>query len=249
MNAYLHGPIAGPDGVWHLCWVWRDHPGCESNHDLSYARSRDLVHWTNSAGNPLELPITLSTGEVIDPVPAKGGIINGCNKIGFDNRDRVVVSYHKFDREGNTQVYNARLEDGTWKIHQTSEWDYRWWFEGGGSINFEIGIGPVEPLGNGQLGQRFSHPRHGSGTWRLDERTLRPAGMIKRKPTTPAALREPGSGFPGMQPRTRDDSGTPPDPSTRFLLRWETLPRNRDRPRKGEPPPPSMLRLVELSRK
>ena len=23
MNAYLHGPVKGPDGVYHLCWVWR----------------------------------------------------------------------------------------------------------------------------------------------------------------------------------------------------------------------------------
>ena len=38
---------AGPDGWWHMVWVWRDTPDAATNHDLSYARSRDLV-----AGRP-----------------------------------------------------------------------------------------------------------------------------------------------------------------------------------------------------
>ncbi|MCD6304492.1 MAG: BNR repeat-containing protein, partial [Planctomycetes bacterium] len=111
MNAYLRGPVAGPDGWWHVCWVWRDTPDCKTNHDLSYARSRDLVHWRTAAGEPVELPMTIKTpGLIVDPVPPGGGIINGNTAIGFDAAGRVIVSYHKFDEAGKTQLYNARLE-------------------------------------------------------------------------------------------------------------------------------------------
>ena len=44
-NAYPLGPVLGPDGFYHLVWVWRDTPDAATNHDLSYARSRDLVTW------------------------------------------------------------------------------------------------------------------------------------------------------------------------------------------------------------
>ena len=42
-NAYFHGPVRDAAGGFHLCWVWRDTPDCATNHDLSYARSADLV--------------------------------------------------------------------------------------------------------------------------------------------------------------------------------------------------------------
>lgn len=248
MNAYHHGPILGPDAIWHMCWVWRDHGGCETNHDLSYARSKDLVHWTDSSGKPLALPMTIGSCEIIDPVPAGGGMINGNTKIGFDNQERVVVSYHKFDANGKTQACNARLKDGKRVIYQVSEWDYRWDFSGGGSINFEVRVGKVTAIGNGQLSQSFSNAKHGSGVWRLDGETMKPLGHIKQKPTTQPAVGKLKSTFPGMRGKTCSDTGGDTDPATRYLLRWETLGRNRDRPRQGELPPPSMLRLYQLHR-
>ena len=55
MNAYMSGPTRGPDGLFHLCWVWRDTPDCRTNHDPSYARSRDLMRWETVDGAPIEL--------------------------------------------------------------------------------------------------------------------------------------------------------------------------------------------------
>ena len=45
MSAYMSGPVLGPDGVFHLIWVWRNTGDCSSNHTLSYAKSPDLIHW------------------------------------------------------------------------------------------------------------------------------------------------------------------------------------------------------------
>lgn len=244
MNAYLRGPVRDRDGVYHICWVWRDTPDCATNHDLSYARSRDLVHWTTSAGKPLKLPITLATAEIVDPVPAGGGMINGNTAIGFDSTNRPIISYHKFDPDGKTQIYNARLENGAWEIHRTSEWDYRWEFRGGGSIPFEIRVGGVRAEPDGRLTQSYSHAKQSSGTWVLDESTLKPIGRTKRPSKYPRGLRKVESTQPGMQVRWSSDLGAGDEPGMRYVLRWETLGRNRDRPQKI--PPPAMLKLVRI---
>jgi hypothetical protein len=165
MNAYSVGPVKGPDGYFHLCWVWRDSPDCSSNHDLCYARSRDMVHWETSGGKALALPIALASSEVVDPVPAKGGIINGNTAIGFDSAGRVVLSYHKFDADGYTQIYNARREAAGWKIVQASEgWTYRWEVEdraGERGVDVSVGVlrGRVDP--EGDRGERGAGDRGG----------------------------------------------------------------------------------------
>lgn len=247
MNAYLHGPVRGPDGTFHLCWVWRDTPDCATNHDLCYARSRDLVHWETSAGRALRLPITLESAEIVAPVPPGGGMINGNTKIGFDRVGRVILSFHKYDADGKTQLYNARLEDGQWILHQTSDWDYRWAFRGNGSIPFEIGFGPVRALPDGTLRQSYRHPKAGSGVWKLDDETLKPVGQLPKRRSYPRSLAGVESDFPGMRVRWCNDSGSSNESKVRYVLRWETLGPNRDRPRRPPLPPPSMLRLYKLS--
>jgi len=246
MNAYPVGPTKGPDGYFHMCWVWRDTPDCSTNHDLCYARSKDLVHWENVAGEPLDLPMTVETrAALVDPVPVKGGMINGNTRVGFDSRRRLVVSYHKFDGDGHTQIYNARFEDGRWRIYQASDWDYRWFFQGGGSIHFEIRVSPVRPLSGGVLSQGYRNEKCGSGTWRLDEKTLKPVGRVEQAPAWPAELAKPQSDLPGMQVRWQSDAGAGSEPGVRYALRWETLGANRDRPREAVPEP-SLLVLYKL---
>ena len=74
-NAYFDGPIKGPDGWYHLAWVWRESSDASSNHHLSYARSKDLIQWEAGDGKPLPLPISLKTSDIVDPVPPKGGVV------------------------------------------------------------------------------------------------------------------------------------------------------------------------------
>jgi hypothetical protein len=247
MNAYFNGPVRDRQGVFHVCWVWRNTPDCATNHDLCYARSKDLVHWETSAGKPLSLPITIDNAEIVDPVPPGGGIINGNTVIGFDSKQRPTIAYHKFDAAGKTQLYNARLEGDAWKIYQTSDWDFRWEFHGGGSIGFGIGFGPVSVQPNGTLTQSYRHIKLGSGNWQLDEATLKPIGQIKQKSTTPKGFGKVESTMPEMSVRAAEDIGQSDEPGIRYLLRWETLPPNRDQPRPGDPPPPSMLRVYRLT--
>ena len=46
---------------------------------------------------------------------------------------------------------------------------------------------------------------------------------------------------------TAHDLGQSDERGTSYLLRWATLPANRDRPRPGDPPKPTMLRLYKVA--
>ena len=247
MNAYMNGPLVGPDGYYHLCWVWRDTPDCATNHDLSYARSKDLLHWETVAGEAVTLPITIVTpGLVVDPIPVGGGIINGCHGMGFDADGRVVITYHKFDAEGNTQAYAARFEQGKWQNRQISNWTYRWYFSGNGSIPFEIHLGRAVLGKDGTMALTFQHSKHGAGMLRIDAATLRPLGTEPAPVRFPAHLNASTSPFPGMQVKWVGDHGKASEPGVRYVLRWETLAHNNDRPREGVLPDPSRLILYTL---
>ena len=233
-----------------MSWVWRDTPACETCHDLSYIRSRDMKHWENAAGQPVTLPIRLGADVVVDPVPIRGGLINPCQNIGFDAQGRVIVTYTKYDAAGNTQLMNARYEKGAWKRYQTSDWNYRWDFSGGGSIIGDVGVGAVE-VQDGVLVQSYSHAKSGGGRWRLDETALKPIGKM---PGRFQWLKEIGRNehmTPGMSLRRVSDSEA--DPVTAlscdgFVYRgeWESLAANRDRPQPGGVPPPAIFRVYKM---
>ncbi|HXU01637.1 MAG TPA: BNR repeat-containing protein [Polyangia bacterium] len=242
-NAYPVGPVLGPDAFWHMVWVWRETPDAETNHDLSYARSRDLVQWQTAAGTNLTLPITLATSDIVDPVPQNGGMINNNTKVGFDAQNRPIVAYHKFDSAGNTQLYNARFENGKWVPHKTSSWNYRWAFSGQGTLVFEIQVEPVKVDAAGNLTQRWYHAQYGGwNAFALDPTTLAATAMLGRSLPYPVSLETVESTTAGMHVRWQDDSGAGPDPTVLYMLRWETLDSNRDM-RRSPIPPPTRLRL------
>jgi len=244
-NAYLDGPVYGPDGFFHLCWVWRDTPDCSTNHDVCYARSSDFVHWETSGGVPLKLPITASGAEVIDPVPVGAGLLNGNVRVGFDAGMRVVVTYHKVDASGNTQIYNARRESGGWKIFKTSDWTGTWLPEGNGTIEGIIGVHPVRVDQSGRLLLPYRHRDHGNGIWILDPVALRPLGALAGLDSQlPEEFQIAGDGMKRnwvkeIRPAAREQSGPV------FALTWESLPENRDKPRSAVPVP-SCLKLVRF---
>jgi hypothetical protein len=247
MYAYRSGPSQGPDRWFHVALVWRDTGDCRTCHDISYARSRDLIHWETAAGGPLTIPFSYrAKGIMVDPVPARGGLINMGFGIGFDADRRPIVTYHKYDAKGNSQIYNARFENGKWKVYRTSDWSYRWNFGGGGAIDCAVWAGRVTARADGSLVQSFRHPKAGSGTWKLDPKTLKPVGRVKTRSAIPGRLRTPESKFPGLKVKWRGDSGSSGEGKVRYMLRWETLGANRDRPRKPPLPEPSMLRLYKL---
>jgi hypothetical protein len=239
-NAYPEGPVLGPDGYFHLVWVWRDTADASTNHDLSYARSQDLKAWQAGDGTPVTLPITLAKSDVVDPVPVNGGMINNNTRVGFDLDARPVVSYHKFDGAGNTQLYAARLESGAWAVHQMTDWDERWSFGGGGTLVFQIQLDDgIHELPDGRLVQDVYNAKLGGNvTLVLDPETLHAIETINPALTPyPSELGTPVSSVSGMHVRWASDGGKGPDASVRYMLRWETLDANGDQPRNPIPDP------------
>ncbi len=242
-NAYATEPTLGPDGFFHLLWMWRESPDASTNHTLSYARSRDLVHWENSRGAALNLPITLATSDVIDPAKVKEGLINMTMAVGFDAAKRPVVTYHRYDARGKSQVFAARPGGaGGWDVRQVSEWDFRWEFSGGGSLAAEVSVGAPRAEKDGTLVMSYQSMVAGSGRWRLRGDTLQRVGdLTAPAPILPENLRGVRSDYPGMEVQAIGSSAE----GRRWVLRWETLGRNRDLPRTAAPPP-TELWLYEL---
>lgn len=102
-------------------------------------------------GRRIDIPCTgagCSTSEVVDPVPAGRGVLNGLVRIGFDTQGQAVVSYHKCDSYrsadlGSSQIYNARREAAGWRSYQATGWSCRWDFGGGGTLAVAVGVGAV----------------------------------------------------------------------------------------------------------
>jgi hypothetical protein len=236
-NAYFMGPTPDANGWLHLVWVWRDTPDAETNHDLSYARSRDLVHWEKSDGTPLPLPITLGSAEIVDPVPIRGGMINNNTVVGFDGQSRPVITYHKFDENGNTQIYLARRENKGWNSQRITDWkDFRWEFSGRGSLSSRVFVGPAQTSGRTHL--IIPVIRDGElRDIRVRSRDLRALGEAAA-PSPDQILAPKLLSPPGMI------LNVAMSPDRLAGLAWHTLPRNRDQPRSGIPAPTTLSLLV-----
>ena len=250
MNAYMSGPVRGPDGLFHMIWVWRDTPDCATNHHLSYARSKDLIHWESAFGGKVNLPLTISEKKLwVDPIPSGGGIINGGARLSFDRDNRPIVNYHKSDKDGNMQIYVARPENDKWVRRQLTDWDKAVKFSGSGSMGFiGIRISELSQAEDGLLTMTYRHRDYGNGRLVIDEETLRSIdkNVTIKEDQYPEALDELQSDFKGMGIRRTKDIGDSGDENVRYMLQWETLGGNRDRPRKPPLPQPSTLKLYKL---
>ena len=247
MNAYQSQPQLREDNWYHVYWVWRDTPDCSTNHDLSYMKSPDLKKWYNAFGQPIKMPATLDNKSlIVDPVPVKGGIINLAASLCLDDQKKPLFAYHKYDEAGKLQFYVAWIEKNQWKSKKITDWDYRWEFSGGGSIVSEVHVGEFINRGNGFYELGYSHIKYGSGTFLLNSK-LDICGTIY-KPSSPVSSLKLEGTFAGLEKRTAGDSGQSSEAGVSYVLKWETLPANRDQARPEPWPSPSQLYLLKLKK-
>ncbi|MCG6189736.1 BNR repeat-containing protein [Maribellus maritimus] len=246
MNAYQTQPTVMKDGWYHVYWVWRDTPDCSTNHDLSYMKSPDLKNWYNAYGEQIKMPATLDQKSlIVDPIPVQGGIINLAAKLCLDDENRPVFVYHKYDEDGNLQFYSAHLVNKKWIYKQITNWDYRWEFSGNGSINSEVRLKGLKKRDDGYYEVDFWHIKYGNGTILLNDRFENIGKVLKPEPFY-TQLEIEGN-FPGLQIQTTGDIGDPSE-DVRYMMKWETLDRNRDRPRDKPWPEPGQLYLYKVKK-
>jgi hypothetical protein len=251
-NAYPSEPFLGPDGMFHVHWVWRDTSDCSTNHHLSYMRSPDLIHWESVSGKKVKLPIKLDEKALyVDPIPVGGGIINGGHKFIFDSANTPVIVYHKSDPKGNMQIYAARPEKGVWKPQVLTKWEHPVKFSGGGSMSFiGIRLSGAAVVAPDVVSVNYRHKDYGSGSFQFNTKTLQLVDVPISKPSgVPRQLGKVESAFPGMSIKRVNDLGFSGEKEVKYFLQWETLEANRDKPRQPPLPEPSQLRIYKITEK
>lgn len=253
-GAYYIGPEKGPDGLFHTIWVWRETPSAATNNNLSYVRSRDLVNWEDSNGKPVSLPIIRSIGEVVDPVPVGGGMLNGQTKLGFDNNNRPMIAYYKHDANENTQIMLARKMGEGWKIFQISDWaDARQNLDRGGSLTVSILV-PENPYMADDGTIRVRSIRDGAPIEFIVDAATTETRSSRRYDAFPPVIAEFQDNPALTQyvhkadviaPDSAPDSVS--DTAYDFYISWEANPSFQDQAR-GDIPPPSTLRLHKIPR-
>lgn len=260
-------PLPGPDGRWHLLWMWRATPCHSTNHALSYARTvgSDLSRWETAGGVPVTPPFTVDDRELwVDGAPPGSGLSNPLQALAWDAQNRPVVSYHRFAEDGTSQIYNARFEDGAWRPVPATGWSFVWGeaYVGTGALNVSgnVRLGPVRPRGPDELVQAVWNRVDGGTTVVLDPATLAP---LRTEPTTlpiwKQQLGQPESDFqvppipdlrrdggPMLVEFVTDTDGSQVNDGT-YVLRWEHAGANRDRPVPPPWPQPTLLRVYKIA--
>jgi len=215
---------------------------------LSYMKSPDLKHWYNAFGEPIKMPVTIDEKSlIVDPIPPKGGIINLAAKMVLDQNDNPVFAYHKYDSVGNIQFYTAQIKNDKWLYKQITDWDYRWLFEGSGSMNREVIINDFNKRKDGNYEVGYWHIKYGDGTILLNN-SFEAIGKVLKPAPFGTDLEIEGS-FPGLEVRTQEDLGKSNEKNIRYLLKWETINRNNDKPRAKPWPEASQLYLYKKETK
>ena len=240
VNAYGTSPVLGPDGFFHVVWMWRDTPTANTNHHLSHIKSQNLLNWQTMSGQSVQIPVTQTTaGVVVDPVTSGNGLINMDFGIGWDKSDRPTITYHRYNSNNISQIFNTRFENNAWKIYQTSNWtSFKWDLDRTGSLTHDIAAEPLEIDDNGMLIQNYVYRDNVKRRWILNETTLKPSqDQVVQPPAAMQQMYEVESAFPDMQVNIKKCG--------EYYMRWETLPINQDQARTTYPSS-SMLRIYHF---
>jgi hypothetical protein len=116
-----------------------------------------------------------------------------------------MITYHKFDARGFTQIFVARHEARRWRVRQISHWqESRWDFRGRGSLHSRLFVNGAVPDGEHRL--CISVIRDGAPIdLFIDADTL---DLVEEKPGSTLAGRLQASLAvpPGMQLNTVEDA-------------------------------------------
>jgi len=103
-------------GTIHVSWVWRETPDVHSNHDMSYACSKDGgVSWQKSTGEYYQLPINAETAEVVKAIPQGRNLINQTSMTTDADGNPFIATYYKEAGDSCTQFHVIYRQDGEWK--------------------------------------------------------------------------------------------------------------------------------------
>lgn len=249
-RAAYHRFVKDSSGRFHFVWMWRWTPKVETCHQLCYASSTDLIHWTNAAGKPVALPFIPDMPEVIvDDVASLGGLHNSRYQIILTPDGQPLIGYVKYDVEGRTQLYVARPNGSEWIRKQVSDWNFRWQFIGGGDQMSSGGSFRMAGVSDeGVLFVDWSTEQGDSGLYRIDSRTLASVSRsAELQPMYPPNLNAPMTNREGMFVNLCKDGADLH--GRKYVLKWESRgpSHGRNAPKEIPDGPLSKLVLLEIA--
>lgn len=182
-NAYWQACVDAK-GFIHLSWVWRESPDVASNHDMSYAVSKDGgITWQKSDGASYQLPITMATAEVICSIPQASELINQTSMCTDGDGNPFIASYWK--GVNNVPQYHVIYKSKKgWQLNDLGFRKMPFSLSGAGTKQIPISRPKLVCLGKGKKAKLFLVFRdaerenaitvatkkiHKKGTWALTD--------------------------------------------------------------------------------
>lgn len=251
VSAYPSRFLRGPDGIYHVAVIWRKNENVESNFRVSYARTRDFVHWTNSHGKPLALPLSPDNTEVVDDPGEGKGLLNN-PQIALDPKGSPVISYSKYGDSGTNAVTVVFRAANGWAQRQVAHGPTLTKLQGRGTLPESPGVGPVVFPPTGDATITYSFPGTQRFMLALNPTTFVPVGAPARdtKPAFSSANdKVAGTTLTEQVVPVRQSDGSTLTSLNQIV--WSAQGTNRDLPWQCNDehpiactPPPAKLRLV-----
>ncbi len=142
-DAFIHGEgkqnaywqmCMDPKGIIHISWVWREHGGVETNHDMGYAKSTDGGKtWQKSNGEKYCLPITASNAEYAARIPPGHELINTTSMCADTNGRPYIAAYWRPQGTKVPQYHIIHHNGSAWRTSQITNRKMPYSLSGGGS--------------------------------------------------------------------------------------------------------------------
>ena len=250
VSAYPSRFVRDSGGTYHVAIIWRKTINVESNFRVSYARTKDFVHWTDSNGKPIAAPVSPETGEMVDDTGENAGLLNN-PQIALDPAGSPVISYTKYGAGGTNGIIVASRKDNAWVVREVAHSPTLTKLEGRGTLPEAPSVEPVAFRTSGEVAISFSFPGSHHFVLNLDPASLVPLGAptaeVQRAPAPKAATHGAPKLIEQVVP-VRHADGSSASPVGQLV--WSAQGANRDLPPCTEErptvcaPPPATLKLV-----
>lgn len=149
-NAYPTPFRVFQDGYIHIAAVWRRTSDVASNYAITYARTRDFIHWEDHNGQPITPPMDPGNSDIID-TPGEGkGLVN-LARVGVTTNGKPVIAYTKYGPHGRNSIILSTPSTNGWSRSIIATAEKLSIVSGGGTIPDLPFIGDLD-VSDGSLG-------------------------------------------------------------------------------------------------
>lgn len=188
-NAYPTPFRVFQDGYVHIAAVWRRTPDVASNYAITYARTRDFIHWEDHNGQSITPPMNPGNSDMIDATGEGNGLVN-LARVGVTANGKPVIAYTKYGPQGRNSIILASPFANGWRHSVIATAEQRTIISGGGTIPDLPSIGDPD-VSSGSLGTidiGFPQEKRKRIYFKTDTLEITDAPKPKARPTIDRAI-------------------------------------------------------------